>query len=128
MNNPKQISLLEGMWKMKCPRCREGNLFLYKNPFNLKKFDAMPQHCQTCGQAFFPEIGFYYGAMYMSYMLSIAIVVPIFFLWWMLFGFQLVPMLTVISVTLIILTPVVYRYSRVLWIYVTVPFDKSRRK
>ena len=61
----------------------------------------------------------------MSYMLSIAIVVPIFFSWWLLFGFELVPMLSVISVTLIILTPVVYRYSRMLWIYMTVPYEKE---
>ena len=113
---------------MKCPHCREGNLFLYKNPFNLKKFDKMPEFCPVCNQSFFPEVGFYYGAMYMSYMLSIAIVVPIFFIWWFLFGFQLIPMLTVISVTLIVLTPVVYRYSRMLWIYITVPFDKERNK
>ena len=113
---------------MKCPHCRRGDLFLHRNPFNLKKFDKMPEHCTACGQSFFPEIGFYYGAMYMSYMLSIAIVVPIFFLWWLLFGFQLIPMLTVISVTLIGLTPIVYRYSRVLWIYITVPFDKEWKK
>ncbi|MEI7801182.1 MAG: DUF983 domain-containing protein [Bacteroidota bacterium] len=126
MNAHKPTTLLAGMWNMKCPHCREGNLFLFNNPFNLKKFDKMPEFCPVCNQSFFPEVGFYYGAMYMSYMLSIAIVVPVFFIWWALFGFQLVPMLSVISVILIVLTPVVYRYSRVLWIYVTVPFRGNK--
>jgi len=28
----------------------------------------MYDNCEHCGQAFFPEPGFYYGAMYISYM------------------------------------------------------------
>lgn len=30
----------------------------------------MPEHCPNCGQSFFPEPGFYYGAMFISYIVS----------------------------------------------------------
>ncbi len=50
---------------MKCPKCRKGDLFI--KPFNWKKPLNMPSNCEVCNQNFMPEPGFYYGAMFMSY-------------------------------------------------------------
>lgn len=85
----------------------------------------MPQHCPVCGQSNFPEIGFYYGAMYISYMLSIAVSVFNVFAFWILFGFHLMPILITNGIILMILFPYLYRYARVLWIYVTVSFSED---
>ncbi len=127
MQEGKNIPLLKGMWKMKCPNCRKGNLFETKNPWILNKLDSMPPRCLICNQSYFPEVGFYYGAMYISYMVSIAIEVPIFFLMLLFFGFQMVPMVVTLCVSLIFFFPYIYRYSRVLWIYVTIPFGSYKK-
>ena len=79
MTTDKNISLAAGMWKMKCPNCRKGDLFQTKNPWILSKLDSMPPRCPVCNQSYFPEVGFYYGAMYISYMVSIAVEDPILF-------------------------------------------------
>jgi hypothetical protein len=88
----------------------------------------MPQHCPVCGQSNFPEVGFYYGAMYISYMLSVAVSVFDVLAFWLLFGFYLMPILITNIIILVILFPYIYRYSRVLWIYVTVSFSREAFK
>ncbi len=126
MTTDKNISLAAGMWKMKCPNCRKGDLFQTKNPWKLSKLDSMPPRCPVCNQSYFPEVGFYYGAMYISYMVSIAVEVPIFFIMLLLFGFQMIPMVATLCISLVFFFPYIYRYSRVIWIYVTIPFGGVR--
>jgi len=54
---------------LKCPRCHEGELFETKS-FSFKKPFDMPARCSHCGQNFWPEPGFYYGAMFISYIFT----------------------------------------------------------
>ncbi len=51
---------------MKCPRCHEGDLF-ETGSFSFQKSFDMPEKCPNCGQAYFLGPGFYYGAMFISY-------------------------------------------------------------
>ncbi|MBK6950043.1 MAG: DUF983 domain-containing protein [Haliscomenobacter sp.] len=58
-----------GILGFKCPRCHEGDLF--ETPaFSFRKPFDMHAHCAHCKQSYFPEPGFYYGAMFISYILS----------------------------------------------------------
>ncbi len=59
---------IKAMWTNKCPRCRQGNIFT--EPFNISKPLDMPKQCADCGQFTEPEPGFYFGAMFLSYILS----------------------------------------------------------
>ena len=68
----------------KCPRCREGNMFSYSNPYNLKNF--MNDNCPVCKQLFDLEPGFYYGTSYVSYAFTIAITIASFTAWWAIIG------------------------------------------
>jgi uncharacterized protein (DUF983 family) len=52
----------------KCPRCREGKIFT--EPFKMSDPVNMPDNCPVCGQKTMPEPGFYYGAMFASYIFS----------------------------------------------------------
>ncbi len=65
-NNSSRLSKILGM---KCPNCGEGDMF-YTPTFSFKRPLEMPEHCPICGQSFFPEPGFYYGAMFISYIVS----------------------------------------------------------
>src|ERR1700746_2569004 len=64
----------------KCPYCHEGDFFTSKNPFDLKNFDKQHDNCPVCHNTYMPENGFYYGAMYVSYALDIALGVALFIL------------------------------------------------
>ncbi|RYF95611.1 MAG: hypothetical protein EOO02_23090, partial [Chitinophagaceae bacterium] len=57
----------------KCPRCRRGDMFAVKNPWQLKTTMKMNESCAVCGQPFDIEVGFYYGSSYVSYALSVAL-------------------------------------------------------
>lgn len=59
------MGLLSSIWNYTCPRCRKGKIFT--EPFNMMKPLEMPEKCSECGQLTSPEPGFYYGAMFMSY-------------------------------------------------------------
>lgn len=73
------------MWQYKCPRCRKGDLFV--KPFNISKPLDMNYACPHCGQLFEPEPGYYFGAMFLSYivysliMLPIALILVFYFKW-----------------------------------------------
>lgn len=54
---------------LKCPKCHEGDLFETGSLSFRKAFDMHPK-CSHCGQNFFPEPGFFYGAMFVSYIFT----------------------------------------------------------
>jgi uncharacterized protein (DUF983 family) len=51
---------------MTCPRCRKGQMF--ETPMNITRPLKMNKQCPICEQKFEPEPGFYYGAMFISYL------------------------------------------------------------
>ncbi len=55
----------------KCPRCRKGKMF--KKPiYNLLDFNKMYQFCPICSLRYEVEMGFFWGAMYVSYAFNVA--------------------------------------------------------
>lgn len=117
-------SLLGAMFACKCPRCREGNFFL-SGPYKLKSFTKMHAFCPFCGVKIEPEPGYFWGAMYFSYALVVAICVPLmmFFFYFGLdqyfFSMAFCMMLVIAS-----LVPIIFRFSRMLLIYLTAPYRK----
>lgn len=59
---------LKSIWNYECPRCRTAKIFT--EPFEITDPLAMPKRCAHCDLNFEPEPGFYYGAMFLSYILS----------------------------------------------------------
>lgn len=59
------MSRITSTFKMTCPRCEQDKLFV--TPMKLSNPLAMHKQCSACGQRFEPEPGFYYGAMFISY-------------------------------------------------------------
>ena len=62
------MNVLQSTFKYKCPRCRKGELFT--KPFDISKPLDMPKRCEICDQKTEPEPGFYFGAMFLSYLLT----------------------------------------------------------
>lgn len=59
-------SFLASTFTLTCPRCRRGDLFPTSS-FSFDKPFMQYEHCPKCGNDYFPEPGFYYGAMFISY-------------------------------------------------------------
>lgn len=118
-------SALYSILFMKCPHCHHGDLFGNANPYDIMKLSNMPKHCPVCNQAYYPQPGFYFGAMYVSYVMSVMIsVVAVISMWWF-FDLGIYTLVLANAVLLILLMPVIYRYSRVLWIHMAVHFSKE---
>ena len=102
----------------KCPRCREGDIFMYPLLEKPTKFIKTHKNCPHCGLAYEREPGFFFGAMYVSYALTMAIFLGSTFILYNFFGDPSVEVyiFTVVGAVLL-LTPAVFRYSRTLYLY-----------
>ena len=100
----------------KCPRCHEGDMFPPGTLYTTK-FADMNEKCSCCGQPFEPEVGYYYGAMFVSYAFSTAI----FVFAWIVLGYlveeiTIAMMIGVLIVAVVGLLPINFRLSRSMWI------------
>ena len=88
----------------------------------------MNPRCPVCDESFDPEPGFYFGAMYVSYAINVAMMVAVWVaceilfpdmnIWW-------VVLLTIIGGLL--LTTVTFRWSRLGWINMFVKYNPHRK-
>jgi hypothetical protein len=131
-NNVKP-NLLKSLWGNKCARCRRGSIYTTQNPYDLKNCLKMPDVCPVCGQPVEVEVGFYYGTGYVSYALSIAVCVASLIAWWLFIGFSIYDnrifwWLGVNALLLVILQPLLMRWSRTIWMAFFVYYDENWRQ
>lgn len=108
----------------KCPRCHEGDFFVNQNPYSFKSFFDMPKYCSKCNLKYEPEPGFFYGAMYVSYALSIIITGLSWFVLTSL-GFEFWTVIWTAIPVLIISIPYLFKVSRVIWLNFFVHYKKQ---
>lgn len=113
----KQPSALTAALSGKCPRCRAGEMFV-SSALNIRKSLKMYDKCLKCDLKFEVEPGFFFGAMYVSYVFSVAILIVTTFLLYVLANDPEVH-IYIICVTLISLFtyPFNYRYSRIFFLH-----------
>ncbi|WP_242434533.1 DUF983 domain-containing protein [Hymenobacter amundsenii] len=110
-------SKLAGILQQRCPRCRRGQLFTH-SALNLTQFTEMPPACPVCNLNYEPEPGFYWGAMYISFMFSTAIVLVIgFAVYYLLDDPDTWVYILAVATVSLVLTPWSLRYSRTLMLY-----------
>ena len=114
----------------KCPGCRQGEIFISDKPYSFKNNIKMHEYCPDCGQRTEIEVGFYYGTSYVSYAITVAISVATFVAWWVLLGFSVKDnsvfyWLGVNAFILIVLQPLLMRFSRTLWLSWFVKYDPN---
>ena len=121
-------SKLYSMFGMKCPKFHETDLFVNKNPFQIKGFFDMPNECPVCHQKFLIEPGFYYGSMYVSYAFCVAYMVAVFVAFSVLYpSFSLELYLIVGIGSMVALTPYIFKLCRAIWINFFVDFDPPQK-
>lgn len=110
----------------KCPYCHEGDFFLNNNPYNFSTFDKQHEHCPVCHGSYMPENGFYYGAMYVSYALDIALGVALFVLSNVIFDWGTTAFLVMFVGSLLLLWTIIFRKARIIWINLFIKYDKTK--
>lgn len=125
-NNENQRGILSSTFAMKCPRCREGDLFNTAT-FSYSKITEMPDRCEVCNQNYMPEPGFWFGAMIVSYAWTAWFC--LFFVGGGIFVFGLsvnVSFLLLILMTAIFF-PWIFRISRSIWIHFYVSYNPEAK-
>lgn len=109
----RPLAILQG----KCPRCHEGNLF-ETGPYRLKRFARMNMQCPHCKVNYAKEPRFFDGAMYVSYMMNVGLFLVSAFIIYNLFEPESPDTyLIAIILEVILLYPLIFRYSRILYLY-----------
>jgi hypothetical protein len=121
----KKGSKLNSILTGSCPKCQEESMYLEKNPYIVSKIFKMHDACGHCGTRYKMEPSFFYGAMYVSYGLSIAFGVAVFIISNVFIGLGLIDSFTAIVITLILTYPLILRLSRNIWINLFIHFDKD---
>ncbi|MGL4550618.1 MAG: DUF983 domain-containing protein [Gemmataceae bacterium] len=79
---------------------------------------AMNDPCPVCGLLFQREEGYFLGAMYFSYVLGAAVILPGFFLaQYLLPGWNGTRVALLVWVLYLPLVPMIFRYSRTMWVH-----------
>ncbi len=112
---------LIAMLRQRCPRCLQGHVF--------HGLLTMYDTCPRCGYQFGREPGYFTGAMFASYTLAVPVLFVIFMVLWYFFS-ETWPLTFNLLVTFIVFlpcVPVIFRYSRVIWMHVDWLLDPGKR-
>lgn len=109
-----------------CPVCHKDHMYEHPNPYNFSKTLSVKDRCDHCFFRFRLEPSFFYGAMYVSYALGVAIAVPTFIIYYLLFGLNKFSVLITISVVLLLLMPIIQRLSRNIWLNLFIGYNPKK--
>lgn len=117
-------SRLYSIFRVKCPQCQEGDFFV-SHPYDLKRAGDIHEHCPKCGLKYSKEPGFYYGAMYVSYALGVALFVTLWVSMNLFFNIESTGVqISVIITATLLLTPYLYALSKIIWANFFIKYDR----
>jgi Protein of unknown function (DUF983) len=116
-----------GIRLLKCPRCHTGDLFPTPT-FSFKKPFKMHEKCTHCEQPYVLEVGFYYGAMFISYIFTAFSIFFFFGIFKFVFGMRILLSYILSNFILISVFVWYFRVSRALWLSFFVKYGKEQTK
>ncbi|WP_396186724.1 DUF983 domain-containing protein [Flavobacterium sp.] len=124
----KKGSKLNSILTGSCPRCQNESMYLEKNPLHFSKILKMNEKCSHCGLKYQIEPSFFYGAMYVSYGLNVALSIAAFIVSYVIFKSSIKVSFISIFITNVVLFPFVLRWARNIYINMFVSFDEKYKK
>lgn len=106
------------MLALRCPRCLRGQIW--------RSFLAMHERCPVCGLIYEREPGYFTGAMVVSYVLAVPILGAIVIGLMTLGGLDAVAALVIGDLAYLALVPIIFRYSRAVWLHFDWRIDPQR--
>lgn len=120
--NLKNTSLYSLLF-LKCARCRQG-AFLDSHPYKISNFNKVKKECPKCQLKYSIEPSFYYGSMYVSYGVGVALAVAVYVILYLLgYGDDPAIAFTAIVFNLILLFPYIGAVSKSIWAHFFFKFD-----
>ncbi len=113
------------MFTHKCAECHEGDMF----PTGAFSFDRpfeMNQRCPKCNANLEPEPGFYYGAMFMSYIFSAFICLGFVMITHWVFDLSLMASFFWLCALVGVFFVWWFRFSRAFWLNLIVGFRPEK--
>lgn len=120
LKGTKLYSILFGV----CPVCHQESMYVESNPYKLSQTLEMHERCSHCHTKYKIEPSFFYGAMYVSYALGVAFAIATFIISYFLLHLSLLNCFFAITGVLIILMPMLMRWSRNIWINFFMSYQK----
>jgi hypothetical protein len=130
MNN--SMSSFKATLTFQCPACRKASI--YENPklYTWSSIGKTKKNCSHCHTDLQPEPGFYFGAAYVSWALTVATWVAVLValktfaaLGLIDFAFLTHPVTFLVSglITSLVIFPYMFRLSRSIWSHWFIPFQ-----
>lgn len=110
MNRKRLLAILT----QRCPVCLEGPAFY--------GLFAMHKNCPRCGIHFERETGYFLNAMFAAYTLGFLVLIPVS-IYLVLQRVSIATFALATIVQVVILWPLIFRYSRVIWLHVDQMLD-----
>ena len=124
----KKGSTLYSILTGSCPKCHQESMYMDQNPYHITNVYKMHENCSHCGLHYQIEPSFFYGAMYVSYGLTVGIGIAAFIISKVIIGLSLLQSFIAIIASLFALMPVTARLARNIYINIFVHFDKDAVK
>lgn len=122
MKGSKLYSIFSG----NCPVCHSAKMYKNNNPYILSETLKMHERCTHCDTKFKIEPSFFYGAMYVSYAVGVAVAFATFVIAHWGLGLGLMVSFVSIILVMILSLPLVLRISRNIWINFFFTFNKEK--
>ena len=103
-------------------------MYVDKNPLHLGSILKMNANCSHCNLKYQIEPSFFYGAMYVSYGLNVAIGIATFIISFIFLKQTIKVSFIAIIMTIILLQPFILRVSRNIYINMFITYDTNYNK
>ena len=124
----KKGSKLNSILTGTCPKCQNESMYVDKNPLHWSSVLKMNENCSHCGLKYQIEPSFFYGAMYVSYGLNVAIGIAISIVSFALLHLSIGTAFIAIIATIVVLQPFILRWSRNIYINMFVAYNPDLKK
>ena len=124
----KKGSKINSILTGSCPRCQNKSMYVNSNPYNMLTVLKMHERCDHCDLKYQLEPSFFYGAMYVSYAVNVAIGIAAFVISRVFFELNLKISFGIIVGSLLVLYPLVLRWSRNIYINMFISYDPTTKK
>jgi|GEM_PF-176485 len=105
--------------KEKCPFCEQGNVFKKSSGLHMPE---MNDHCPVCKHNLMGEPGYFFGAMYVSYGISVALGLMEFILLKVVLGVKdPIAILVPIVLSMVLISFKNFKWSRIVWLKIFPP-------
>ena len=115
---------LSRIFNYKCPRCGKGEIFT--QPFNIKDPLSMPEKCNRCELPMLPEPGYYYGAMFLSYIVTGWLYLAVIAFCIFVLNFSVEKSFLVLILFVVLTYFKTARLARALWLNVMVKYEGDK--